>query len=181
MVIDPVALPAPVGANVEVSVTLAEGFTVTGAVTPLTWYALPLTEMPEMCTAAVPVLLTTICWLELPPTAIVPKLTFAGEADNWPTEAAEPVPLSATLRVGLFGSLLAMLTLPVALPTVVGANRTLKDVLAPAAIVAGVVSPLTLKLLPVTEICEMVSEAVPAFVNVKLCDLFCPSVMVPKL
>ena len=108
-------------------------------------------------------------------------MTLAGEADNWPVGAADPVPLKGTFRVGLFGSLLLILRFPVTVPTVVGANRTLNSAVAPAVSVAGVVSPLTLKLLPLTEICEIVSEAVPVFVRVKLWDFVCPSTMLPKL
>jgi hypothetical protein len=61
MVIDPVALPVEDGANVAVRVTLDEGLTVMGAVAPLIWYALPATVKLETCTAALPVLLRTIC------------------------------------------------------------------------------------------------------------------------
>jgi hypothetical protein len=57
---DPVALPVVVGVKLEVRVTLDAGLMVIGAVTPLTWYAVPLTAKLEMCTAALPVLLRTI-------------------------------------------------------------------------------------------------------------------------
>lgn len=181
MVMDPVALPAVDGENVDVSVTLDDAFRVIGAVAPLTWYALPVTEKLEMCTAALPVLLTTICRFALAPTATVPKLTLAGEADNWPTGAADPAPLNGTFKVGLFGSLLLILRFPVTFATVVGANTAMNDAVAPGASVAGTVSPLTLKLPPLTEISEIVTEAVPVLVRVKLSDFVCPSTTLPKL
>lgn len=63
--------------------------------------------------------------------------------------AAVPVPLKDTV-VGEFGALLVIVTLPVRLPAVVGANRTLNVAVPPAAIVVGRVSPLTLYAPPVT-------------------------------
>jgi hypothetical protein len=94
------------------------------------------------------------------------KLKLVGLAESV-TVAAAPVPLRAT-ALGEFGALLVMLTLPAKLPAVVGANKTLNVAVPPAATVAGVVSPLTLKALPVTANCVMVSNAVPVFVTVKL-------------
>jgi hypothetical protein len=122
MVIEPVALPGVDGANVQVSVTLDDGFTVAGVATPLILYALPVAETLERCTAALPVLVTTICWFALVPTAMFPKLMLAGVADNCPVGAEDPVPLNGMVAVGLFGSLLVMVTLPVAAAAVVGAN-----------------------------------------------------------
>ena len=66
--------------------------------------------------------------------------------------------------------MLVMLTPPVKLPAVVGANCALNVAVPPAGTVAGVVRPLTLKPVPVAESCEMVSEAVPLFVIVKACN-----------
>jgi hypothetical protein len=74
-----------------------------------------------------------------------------------------------------------MVTVPDELPAVLGANSTLNEAVPPAATVAGVVSPLTLKLPPLAEICEIVREAVPVFVSVKDWDLVCPWTMRPKL
>ena len=63
--------------------------------------------------------------------------------DESVTVAAVPVPLKDR-TFGELGALLVMLTVPVRLPAVVGSNRTVKVALLPAAIVAGVTSPLTL-------------------------------------
>lgn len=96
------------------------------------------------------------------------------------TVAATPVPLSATV-LGELGALLVMLTVPVKLPAVLGANKTLNEAVPPAATVVGVVSPLTLKLLPLTAICVIVRGAVPVLVKVKVWDWVCPSTILPKL
>jgi hypothetical protein len=77
--------------------------------------------------------------------------------------------------------LLAILILAVSLPTAVGANTTLNVAVFPAATVAGIGMPLTLKLAPLSPICEIVKAAVPVFVTVKLCDFVCPSTTLPKL
>jgi hypothetical protein len=79
------------------------------------------------------------------------------------------------------GLLLLMFTLPVSLPTVDGANTTLNAAVFPGATVAGIGIPLTLKFAPLSPICEIVSEAVPVFVTVKLWDFVCPSTTLPKL
>jgi hypothetical protein len=78
------------------------------------------------------------------------------------------VPVKGTLRVGFVALLLVIFTLPVWLPTVVGENTALNDAVPPGATVAGVVMPLTVKFPPLSPICEMVSDAVPVFVTVKL-------------
>jgi hypothetical protein len=181
IVMDPEALPVAVGVNVVVRVTLDEGFTVAGVVTPLTLYAAPVTEIAEMCTAAVPVLFKTTCWVPLLPTCIDPKLTLVGEADNWPVGAEVPVPLNATLTVGLFGSLLVMAMLPVAAPVAAGVNVTTAGRDWPAPIVAGVAMPLTVKSLPVTATMDSVKLALPVFETVRLEVAFEPIDTVPKL
>jgi hypothetical protein len=132
-----------------------------------------------MVTLEFPLFVIVTAWeLELP-ALMLPKLRLEGLAESV-TVAATPVPLRAMV-LGELGALLVMLTLPVKLPAALGANKTLNEAVPPAVTVAGVVSPLTLKLLPLTAICEIVSEAVPVFVTVKLWDLVCPSTMLPKL
>ena len=66
------------------------------------------------------------------------------------TVAAVPVPLSDTV-VGEFGALLVMVTVPVRLPAVVGANKTLNVAVPPAASVTGRLSPLALYAAPLTD------------------------------
>jgi hypothetical protein len=123
-VIEPVSLPAAVGLNLAVSVAVCEGFNVTGVESPLTEKPVPVAATLETFTAALPVLVKTICFGLLLPVATVPKLTLVALADSRPTAEVEPVPLSATVPVGLFGSLLVMTILPAALTALVGEKVT---------------------------------------------------------
>ena len=133
----------------------------------------------EMVRLVFPLLvIVTLLEPELP-TLIPVKLTLAGLAERV-TEAATPVPFRAT-AFGELGALLEMRTLPDKLPAAVGANNAAKVAVAPAASVAGVFKPLTLKPEPLAAICEMVSVAVPVFVSVKFCDFVWFSMTLPKL
>ena len=51
----------------------------------------------------------------------------------------------------------------------------------PAAMVSGVVKPLSANPVPVTLACEMVTLALPPFVRVKVCELLMPMTTLPKL
>ena len=123
-VTEPVTLPAAEGATVTVSVTASAGFSVAGAVKPLTEYPVPLAVIAEIFAAAFPVLVITTCWLVLLPVATVPKLMLAGLALNCPVAEEVPVPVSGILSVGLLGSLLVMAILPLAVPATVGEKVT---------------------------------------------------------
>ena len=137
--------------------------------------------MLEMFTAALPVLLSTICCVPLVPTDTEPKLKLAGFADNCPVAAAAAVPLNATFMLGLFGSLLVMVRFPVSLPVPVGLNVTLACTDWPALIVWGVVIPFTANKDPVTLIEEIVKLAVPLLFKTRPAVPFDPTVTVPKL
>jgi hypothetical protein len=152
---------------------------VSPAAMPLAEKSLAFTVTAEIVALAVPLLVTVTVWVLELPTAMPGKLKLVGLAVS-EGAAAVPVPLSGT-AVGELVALLAILTLPVRLPAVVGSNRTLNVVVPPAGIVAGVASPLTLKAPPLSPICEIVSDAVPVFVTVKLSDFVCPSATLPKL
>ena len=120
--------------------------------------------------------------LALVPTPTVPKLILVGDAESCPVVVVEdPVPLSGTVNVGLVGSLLTILILPVALPTVVGEKVTTAWADCPALIVVGVVIPLIVNAAPVTVIMDTVRSAVPLFVSVRFDVAFKPSDRVPKL
>ena len=108
-------------------------------------------------------MLSTCDFVLLLPTCTLPKLRLVGFALRVP--AAVAVPERETVKVGL-DALLVMVRLPVGVPAVVGANTTLKDLLAPAAKVRGKVSPLTLNPAPVAVTCEMVTLEPPLFVTV---------------
>jgi hypothetical protein len=137
--------------------------------------------MLEMFTAALPELLNTICCVPAAPTSTEPKLTLTGLADNWPVAAVVAVPLIATARLGLFGSLLAIVRLPVSFPVAVGLNVTLACIDWPALIVWGVVIPLRANKDPVTLIEEMVKLAVPVLFKTNPAVPLDPTLTVPKL
>jgi hypothetical protein len=80
---------------------------------------------------------------------------------------ATPVPLRATVD-GEFGALLTILTVPLREPAVVGANTPLKVTLLPAATVLGSVIPLTENPAALMLTWEIVKEAAPVFVIVKV-------------
>jgi hypothetical protein len=77
--------------------------------------------------------------------------------------------------------LVVRLMLPLATPAVCGANRAVRVLLCPAAIVRGVATPLTLKPGPVELTCVIVRFALPVFVMATGNDLVCPSIKLPKL
>lgn len=98
-----------------------------------------------------------------------PKLKLVGFAESV-TEEATPVPVKEIVA-GELGALLDTRIVPLKLPAVVGANTALNVVLAPAAKVAGVFNSPTLYPAPVTLNCEIVKDAFPVLVSVKVCDL----------
>src|SRR5215471_17195929 len=116
---------------------------------------------PEIETLELPVLVTLKLCEALEPSFTEPKLRLDGfTLSVW--VAAEPVPLSATVA-GELGALLTMLTEPLTAPEAVGANCTLKLLLAPGASVSGTDTPVTLKPEPAAATCETVRLAVPLF------------------
>ena len=138
----PVTVSAAVGLNVRLSAAVWPGVRVLGVVIPLAVTSFALTVICEMVTFALPLFVRVTLFALGVPALTFPKLRLEGVAEMV-TEAATPVPLSETV-VGEFGALLAIVTLPVRLPAVAGANRTLNVALPPAAIVAGVFNPLAL-------------------------------------
>ena len=90
------------------------------------------------------------------------------------------MPLNGTLTVGLFGSLLVMVILPVAPAAVVGVNVTTACTDWPALIVEGVVTPLIPKSDPLTVIIETVRFALPAFDRTRFELPLVPTEIVPK-
>lgn len=90
-----------------------------------------------------------------------------------------PAPLQAIV-VGELGALLTIEMLPLALPAVVGANCALNVVLSPAPNVSGVLNPLRLIPAPDGVAPEIVTLAVPEFVNVMDCVPLLPTATDPK-
>jgi hypothetical protein len=138
----PVMFSEAVGLKATLMAAFCPDAKMTGAVSPLTAKSFAFTVICEMVRLVLPVLvIVTLFELELPAFTFV-KLTLVG-LDESATDAAVPVPLRES-TLGELGALLMMPTVPLRLPAVVGAKRTANVVLLPAAIVAGVTSPLTL-------------------------------------
>ena len=116
----PDALPAAAGANTALRVAVAAAFNVKGTVIPFTVNPVPLAAMLEIWTAVVPVLLKMMGLVALLPMLTLPKLTEVGFACNCPNVAVDPVPVKATVVVGLTGSLLVIDNVPAAAPATVG-------------------------------------------------------------
>lgn len=141
-VIFPEMLSAAVGKKLTAMAALCPAFRVTGVEIPETAKSFAFTVTWEIVMLVLPLLVTVTFLVLVVPALTLAKLTLVGLAESV-TAAATPVPVSA-IAFGELGALLEMLTLAARPPAVVGAKRTLKVVLAPAAIVAGAFSPLTL-------------------------------------
>ena len=138
----PVTVSDVEGLNVTFIAAFWPGVSVIPLEIPLALTSFALTFTCDIVTFALPLLvIVTLLELELP-LFTLPKLTLLGLGDIV-TDAANPVPLTLT-TFGELGALLAMLTLPLRVPAVVGANSRLNDALDPAPIVVGVVNPLAL-------------------------------------
>ena len=90
------------------------------------------------------------------------------------------VPLSEIVS-GELVALLVTVTLPDALPPVVGANTTFRVAVAVAFSVNGVVIPFTLKPAPLAAMLEIWTAAVPVLFNMICCVALPPVLTVPKL
>jgi hypothetical protein len=97
------------------------------------------------------------------PTVTFPKLSVVGDTANWP--AAVPVPERLMPR-GVFEAFDTTERLPLAAPTLAGANLVVKVTLWPAVRVSGSVSPLVENTAPVKLACEIVTVDPPVLVRV---------------
>ena len=122
------------------------------------------------------VIVTDFCVLL--PVCTVLKLRLDGDAVSAP--AATAVPDNGILS-DAFEALLVMVTLPVGVPAVCGANLTVNDVVAPAATVNGVVNPESVYPVPVMVAPEIVTLALPEFVRTSVKDCAVPVCTEPKL
>jgi len=159
---DPLTLELEVGENATLNVVLPPAAIVVGTARPLMPNPVPDTFACEIVTLAVPLFFRLIVCVLVLPIATLPKLMLAGVGVSC---ACAPVPLKAIVS-GDPGALLVMEMLPEALPAAVGANFTLKVVFWPALRVSGAVIPLKLKPVPEGLAAEIVTLAVPVFVNV---------------
>ena len=172
MLMLPLAAPLAVGANSTVNDVLCPAFKVTGTVKPLKLNPLPLAVAAEMVRLLPPEFVSVPeSDFELP-VCTVPKLKLDGFGEIWP--GVMPVPESAIVRLES-EALEVMLTFPLAAPLVVGANRTVKDVLCPAFKVSGTVRPLILNPVPLTDAAEIVTADPPVLVTVSDLLLLVPT------
>jgi hypothetical protein len=173
----PLTLPAAVGANLALNVVLSPAPSVSGVVIPVLLKPAPVTVTAEIVTVAVPPFVRVMVCELLAPVATLPNAAVVGVAAS---SACVPVPLNAIV-VGEFGALLTIEMLPLALPAAVGANLALNVALSPAPSVSGVVNPLMLRPAPDTVALEIVTLAVPEFVNVMDWVPLLPTATDPKL
>jgi hypothetical protein len=113
----PETLAVEVGAKVALKVMVLPGARVT-AEKPVTPNCAPVTLSDETFKFAVPVFFKVIACVAVVPSGTLPKLTLEGVTE---TPAWVPVPLNATVRVGLEASL-AMTRLPAEVAADMGAN-----------------------------------------------------------
>ena len=135
----PVAFVAEAGANVTVNVVLWFAPSVTGVESPLTLNPLPLAATCEIVTLDPPVFVSVSVRDSLLPTTTFPKLKLDGLPASAPGEI--PVPFKGSVSVG-FDAFEAMVTVPLALPDVAGANVIVNVVLWDAFNVSGAAIPL---------------------------------------
>ena len=129
------------GPKITLNVRFCDGLSVTGAPAPLSEYPVPLATICEICTLELPVFaMVSLCVVDVP-VFTLPKPIFV-ELKESVCVCATPVPLRAT-EAGEFGALLKILTVPVRLPAVVGANTALKVTLLLGATVLGTLRPPT--------------------------------------
>jgi len=108
----------------------------------------------------------------------LPKLRDVGLALNCPAVVV-PLPERPMVSVG-FEAFEVTVTLPLAVPVVVGANLTVKVVLCPAVNVKEELIPLNVKPAPLMETFDTETLVPPLFVMVPERDWFDPRVTFPK-
>jgi hypothetical protein len=175
--IEPVTLPAALGAKTALNVAFDPVGIVSGALRPVMLKPVPVTAAREITTLAVPLLVRLIVCELLFPVETFPNAAVPGTALSC---AWIPVPLKAMVS-GELGASLEIETLPLLFPDDVGENCAVKLVLWPAAIVKPAGNPVTLKPAPAELACVIDTLAVPPFVNVIACVPFCPTNTFPKL
>jgi len=176
--IPPESLPTAGGENFAVNDALLPAAIVIGMLAPLMLNPVPEGDAWVTVNEAFPEFVNvTVCDIVLP-TDTLPNVTLAGLIVSCGCEAV-PVPDKA-ITSGEPGALLAIETLPVALPAVVGANFAVNDVLCPAVSVIAV-RPVMLNPVPDALPCEIATLPVPVFFRVTLTDSLAPTSRLPKL
>jgi len=124
-----------------------------------------------------PVLVSLSVNVKLLPTRMLPKLRLVGVEVNAP--GATPVPVRAIVKLE-FDASEVIVTVPVTLPPVVGANETVKVVFCDGFTVSGVVIPLSLNPVPLMLACETLTAVPPLLVRVTVTDAVEPVSTLPK-
>jgi len=158
------------------NVVLSPAPNVSGVVIPVVLKPTPVTVTAEIVTVAVPPFVTVMVCELLVPVVTLPNAAVVGVAASC---GCVPVPVNAIVN-GEFGPLLTIEMLPLAAPADVGANCALNVLLRPAPNVSGVPNPLMLRPGPDAVACEIVTLAVPEFVNVIVWLPVLPTATDPK-
>jgi hypothetical protein len=174
----PLTAPLVVGANVTENDVLCPAFNVSGNPRPLRLNPAPLADAAEIVRLDPPEFVRVSVKFVLLPTCTLPKDKLVGFADSVP--CVTPVPESGMLKLE-FDPFEVTLTFPLAVPLLVGENRTVNEVLCPALNVRGSVSPLMANPLPEAVAAEIVRLVPPELVSVPLNDFEVPTWMLPKL
>lgn len=147
-----------------------------GKVNPLSLKPVPETAAAVIVTFVPPAFFkVTVCDAALPITTL-PKLTLVGLAVTSPAGTPAPERGRFTVPVSVVKAIL-----PLTVPSVAGANCTLKLALSPAARVNGAVMPVIVNPVPVTVICDIVRLDCPVLVIVSLLVWLVPVCTLPKL
>src|SRR5450631_1787268 len=173
----PLALPAESGVKVTLKVALCPAVSVAGVEIPLTVKPAPLMPTCDTVNVDPPVFVTVSDNTCLLPTVTVPKFRLVGFSSTAP--CVSPVPDNGSDRDGL-GASEVIVTLPLALPAVNGENVAVNEAVCDALSARGVVIPLSLNPVPLTEACEMFTVAPVLLVSVMVRLLWLPTVTLPK-
>lgn len=177
-VIAPEEAAVEVGLNTALNVLDPPAGIVSGVVNPVVLKPVPLTANCDTVRLALPAFEIVIACELLVPVVTLPKSTLPGFTAIC---ACVPVPLKATLIVGLELLLVAPIEmLPVEPLVAAGANCAVNVVLCPAPRLTGSEIPLTLKPAPAALTVVRFSFAVPEFVTVTTCFAVPPTCTFPN-
>lgn len=151
------------GLKVTVNEVLWPAGMVTGSARPPTLNT-ELFELTAVTVTFAPLAVRFPDAVPLVPTTTLPRPRVVGETVSWPV-AATPVPDSGIVSVG-WDAFEVMVTLPLALAAVCGANATVKFALCPAVSVKGAVIPVKLNPVPLIPTWEIVTLEPPVLVTV---------------
>ena len=173
---DALAVPLAFGVKVTANGTDCPACIVAGRLIPNSANS-ELLLVPDETVTEAPLAVKLPFSEEFAPTTTFPKLSVAGDTDNWP--CAVPVPDIAMLRGELEASD-AMETAPLAEPAAEGENIALKVTLWFGLRVVGRLSPVIVKLALLTLACEIVTGDPPVFVSVSDRVELLPACTLPK-